>query len=297
MTCDSCGEVTHSRIAGGQGGRNLCPACTEEEMGLMDYYHKPLKLWFKSDEKEGTVSQSAFHMGFELEIACHSSYINVETMCHVVKEIAGRSYLYTVHDGSIRDATKCEGMEAVSHPFTWQEYKRNGIDRWDELLMFLRSKGYKADLEGIGFHVHTTKAAWGSHQIYKLLKFVYGNQKFIFNIAQREGNKHTVMNKEEFDEAVLVAKDKKNRSQDHYNAINLNTNDGMHASNTIEFRIFQGTLEPILFHKNIEFVHSCYEFTKAHTVFEMGGINHYLKFITQHRRMYPCLIEFITKEM
>jgi hypothetical protein len=295
--CSDCGDATHDLVCGSQGGRDLCPSCTEEEQGLMDYYYKPLKLWFKSDKKEGAVSQSAFYMGFELEIACNNSYISTEPMCHMIKELVGRSYVYTVHDGSIRENTEKEGLEAVSHPFTWQEYKKNGIPKWDELLLFLRAKGWKSNLDGVGFHVHTTKAAWGSHQIYKLLKFVYGNKKFIYEIAQRKGNKYTVMDKRDFDSAVLVAKDKKNRSQDHYNAINLNTNDGMMPSKTIEFRMFRGTLEPLFFHKNIEFVHSCYEFTKAHSVFDMGGINHYLKFITQHRRAYPCLIEFIQRRM
>ena len=61
--------------------------------------------------------------------------------------------------------------------------------------------------------------------------------------------------KEDFDEAVLVAKDKKNRKADHYATINLNSTNGREAAKTIEFRMFQGTLEPLFFHKNLEFVY------------------------------------------
>jgi hypothetical protein len=198
-----------------------------------------------------------------------------------------------VHDGTIERGCGRQGMEIVTHPFTWQQYRKEGIDRWDKVTLFLRKKGWKANLPGIGFHVHTTKAAWGTHQIYKLLKFIYGNLQFIEKIAQREPNKYCLIDPKDYDEAVLVAKDKKNRIPEHYGAINLNQKNGASA-NTIEFRMFRGTLEPLMLHKNIEFVHACWKFTREHTIMTSGNFQ---IFLNDYRKMYPCLVEFISKEV
>jgi hypothetical protein len=295
MTCDICHADTHSQVAAVNGSLTYCPECRDEEQGLHRYYYKPITTHFKRHPTEGRVSENAFHMGFELEIAKVSSFIGVDAMTHLIKEVVGNKSVYCVHDGTIERGTGRVGMEVVTHPFTWQQYKRDGLARWDRACLFLRKKGWKANLPGIGFHVHSTKSAWGSHQIYKLMKFIYGNQRFVNQIAQRKPNKYCAVNEDDFDEAVLVAKDKKNRKADHYGAINLNKGNG-EASNTIEFRMFQGTLEPLYLHKNIEFVHACWNFTREMAVSHMKT-RAFKLFVKEHRRMYPCLHEFITKEV
>jgi hypothetical protein len=294
ITCDSCGDETHSRIAYKSAVAQICPACAEMEQGLNQHTFKPLKLRWMRDPHEGTVSDKAFHMGFELECAQYSSFVSVDAMCHLTKDKIGKEYVYCVHDGTIERGCGRPGMEVVTHPFTWQDYKKRGADRWDDLCLYLRKKGWKANLKGIGYHVHTTKAAWGTHQIYKLLKLIYKNQKFVIKIAQREPNDYCVMSEKDFNEAVLVAKDKKNRESHHYNAINLNYGNGASA-NTIEFRMFQGTLEPLYIHKNIEFVKACYDFTREHTATDMTK-DKFVNFVWKNKRSYPCLYEFIKME-
>ncbi|GAG07984.1 unnamed protein product, partial [marine sediment metagenome] len=181
-----------------------------------------------------------------------------------------------------------KGIEVVTHPFTWQKYNLEK-EKWDTLLLYLRKRGYKANFPGIGFHVHTTKAAWGNSQIHRLLKFIYGNKSFILQIAQREPNQYCVMDNKDFDEAVLVAKDKKNRSRDHYSTVNLNNGTGQ-SSETVEFRMFQGTLEPFYLHKNMEFVHACWNFTREYVHTDVRAFN---IFVGAHKKMYPCLFEFM----
>lgn len=289
--CSSCGTISHKKIVGLVGNNMcLCQACKEEEKGLHQYYYKPIRLHFQSAPKEGRVSENAFHMGFELEVARYKSFVDIEPMCYLIKERYGKEYVYCIHDGTIERGCGYPGMEVVTHPFTWQEYKTNGIDRWTDLCLYLRSKGWKANMKGIGFHVHTTKAAWGTHQIYKLMKLIYGNKSFVTKIAQRKANEYCTMSSADFDEAVLVAKDKKNRQADHYGAINLNKGNGS-SSTTIEFRMFQGTLEPLYLHKNIEFVKACYDFTRTHVTMKKKDFQ---AFIKNNRRLYPSLNEFIT---
>jgi hypothetical protein len=283
-----CGEKTHSIVTQrNNNGHYVCPSCAEEDQGMQPYYFKPMKLHFKKSMYEGKISDSGFYMGFEIEIAQKHSTIDQQSLTHLLKEKFGKDRLYCMHDGTIQSSTGCHGLEVVSHPFTWQNYKDTSY-KWDEMLIFLRSCGWKSNLEGVGFHVHTSKAAWGSFQIYKLLQLVYKNQPWICKIAQRRPTTYCTMSNKDFDEAVLVAKDKKNRKPDHYAAINLNNGNGS-ASDTIEFRMFQGTLEPLLFHKNMEFVRACFQYTFNFRDMSQQGFEAY---VVKNNREYPCLNEF-----
>jgi len=284
-----CGTQTHSSVSRRDGsGDHVCPACAEEDQGMQPYYFKPMRLYFQTGISEGVVTEGAFHMGFEIEIAMRYSNIDQNSMTHLLKEKFGKNRIYCMHDGTIESASGYSGLEVVSHPFTWQYYKEIAY-KWDEMLIFLRLKGWKANFPGVGFHIHTTKAAWGSFQIYKLLQLIYKNKEWACVIAQRKPTTYCTMNSRDFDEAVLVAKDKKNRKPDHYSAINLNNGNGT-ASKTIEFRMFQGSLEPLYFHKNIEFVRSCYQYTKNYRDMSIGGFTAY---VNKNIREYPCLNEFL----
>jgi hypothetical protein len=283
-----CGDMTHSVVSKRNNvGRYVCPACAEEDQGMQPYYFKPMRLHFQKSETEGKVSEAGFYMGFEIEIAQTHSTIDQHSLTHLLKEKFGKSKLYCMHDGTIESSTGFQGLEVVSHPFTWQEYKSSS-HKWDEMLIFLRSCGWKSNFPGVGFHVHTNKAAWGSFQVYKLLQLIYKNKPWVCEVAQRKPTTYCTMNNSDFDEAVLVAKDKKNRKPDHYAAVNLNNGNG-EASNTIEFRMFQGTLEPLYFHKNMEFVRACYQYTLNFRDMSQQGFEAYT---VKNNREYPCLNEF-----
>jgi hypothetical protein len=266
----------------------MCSACNEEEQGMMPYYYKPTRFHFKKSPFEGKVSDKGFYMGAELEIARVASQIGQNTMTHLIKDKFGKDRFYGMHDGTIERATGYQGLEIVSHPFTWHDYKNN-LSTWDTVLLFIRSKGWRASLKGIGFHLHTTKAAWGTYQIYRLMKFIYENQDFITVIAGRKPTEYCRMRDGDYQNIVEVCKKKKNKNRDHYSAVNLNTSNGS-ASNTIECRMFQGSLEPLILHKNIEFVKSCYDFT-----FKYGEPTYddYIMHIGKNRRSYPCLNEYL----
>ena len=288
FTC-KCGIQTHNQVSRrSSNGDQVCPACSEEDEGMQPYYFKPMRLHFQTGDREGKVSEDAFHMGFEIEIAMKYSNIDQNSMTHLLKEKFGNKRIYCMHDGTIESSSGYPGLEVVSHPFTWEDYKEQSY-KWDEMLIYLRAKGWSANFPGVGFHVHTTKESWGSFQIYKLLQLIYKNKDWACKIAQRKPTTYCTMETRDFDEAVLVAKNKKNRSVDHYSAINLNNGNGT-ASKTIEFRLFQGNLEPLYFHKNIEFVRACYQYTQNYRDMTIGGFTAYVR---KNNREYPCLNEFL----
>lgn len=292
-SCTECGTITHY-LAVRDPDKVLCYKCEELNLGLMPYYFKPAHLYFHRGKNEGKVSENAFHMGFELEVARirrDLSSPGPEKMAKIIKTVVGKEYVYCVEDGSITRETGFEGLEIASHPFTWQSYKEDR-ERWDAMLLYLRMNGWKASLKGLGFHIHTTKAAWGNHQVYKLLKFIYLNQNYMRKIAQRIPNTYCVVDDDEFNQAVLIAKDKKNRNKNHYSAVNLNDGKG-ESSNTIEFRMFQSSLEPLFIQKNLEFTYACYRFTRERVKMNTREFN---LFVTVNRREFPCLHHFV-KEM
>ena len=278
-------------------GHRYCLSCENENEGLQGHNYKPIKRPFHYTDYEKNIDvDSTLFFGFELETEQDKSIIDRVTMSHLVKEIIGKEYVYCMRDGSLYN-----GIEVASFPFSWDWYKKVGKDKWTELLLFLSSKGYKGDKPGnnnsnpVGFHVHTTKAAWSNLQVYKLIQFVYNpvNRDFMNIIAGRPPMTYCRISDEDWDKSVKLAKDKMNVSKTHYNMINLNKKeDTTDGGKTIEFRMFKGSLEPLIFHKNLEFIKAIFEFTKDHTKKEMFKDN-FIKFVVKNKKEYPCLLEYL----
>ena len=293
VTCEGCGAVTYPTVGQSRGGHTYCPVCVEESKGICSYNYKPLVPRFRKARNEGKVTSKAFHMGFELEVAEHHPLIVRETVVQLVKEVVGRKNIYAMSDGSISQAANTDGAEFASHPFTWQYYKKQGYKHWDVLCLTLRKYGWKGNTPGLGIHIHTTKAAWGTHQIYKLLYFVEKNKRQVQKIAQRGPTIYNNYDYLNHDENLLTAKDKKQNGGDgHYQCINLNQGESGTAAKTIEFRMFQSTLEPLFFHKNVEFTYALWKFTQELSLKQMTW-DEFDLYLTRHRRDYPCLTEFI----
>jgi hypothetical protein len=235
-------------------------------------------------------------LGFELETESANSEIDRVSMAHLVKEVIGKDYIYSMKDGSL-----VNGIEVASFPFTWDWYKEVGKDKWTELLLFLKDKGWRGDKPGeghsntVGFHVHTTKAAWSKLQIYKLIQFMYNpiNRKFINTIAGRPPMTYCKVSNIDYDNSTTLAKNKKNVDENHYNMVNLNKkSDTTKGGKTIEFRLFKGSLQPLIVHKNIEFIQAIFCFTRDYAKKNMFK-DDFIRYISENKKEYPCLSEFI----
>lgn len=290
IKCDMCGEKTHKAVCTQMNHHYYCPVCTEESKGIMHFDFKPILPRFQKAPTEGKVTKNALHFGFEIELGPKNSFKESEVMCHLTKGHVGADKIYMMQDGSISQATGYDGFEVASHPFTWEFYKKYGWEDWDKMCLFLTKHGWSGDWSGLGIHIHTTKAAWGTHQIYKLLTFIDQNASFVQMVAQRGPTSYCSYSNLDTQKARRVAKFKKNRESHHYNAINLNAGDTGLASKTIEFRMFQSTLEPLYFHKNIEFVYACYRFTRETS--KMRTLE-FKEFVEKNKRTFPCLWECI----
>jgi hypothetical protein len=292
--CSICNQISYDTNGG--RGNFVCYNCQQARKVYHGHDYRPSVFNFMTAETEGKRDTSKdLFFGFELEIESASSWItNQEAMAALIVEKVGAPHIYCVHDGTLN-----HGIEVVTHPFTWEHYRTIGRTMWDEMLLFCRSYEWSADSygdgsQGPGFHIHTTKAAWGTYQLYKLLQLGYNkkNRDFFITIAGRKPTRYCSINPTDIKEAPIVAKGKKNRSRDHYAMINLNSSNGA-SSKTVEFRLFAGSLEPLIVHKNIEFVRACYMFTRDFNLKSMTK-DVFTRYIKANRKQYPHLCEYLT---
>lgn len=152
---------------------------------------------------------------------------------------------YLKHDGSLN-----AGVEIVTNPITFAEQQAFWTP---EKFDFLEKEGFISySAEHAGIHIHVSKSSISALQLAKIIKFIYSkdNRPFIKKIAQREEKQYA-----EFSERKSCAYVKRGQGMGNkYTAVNLAPRD------TVEFRLFRGTLNHRAFHKNLEFVHALIDF-------------------------------------
>lgn len=236
-SCERCGRIIHVDDAYYEDDDEDYPLCynchthVRRNKMIEDYYYKPEPL-FRGDGSR--------YFGVELEI---DGAGEDDASARKVMEIAngnGLENLYCKHDGSLDD-----GFEMVTHPMTL-EYHMKEMP-WAEILREAIRLGYTShQANTCGLHVHVNRDAFGESEaeqdsviariLYffeknweELLKFSRRTPRQLERWATRYGYKDQP--KELLDHA------KKGYHGGRYTSVNLTNTD------TIEFRIFRGTLK------------------------------------------------------
>ena len=232
-TCDRCGHILPLEdLHLEDDDQNLCYDCYRHQRSrysINDYSYKPDPIFYGSD---------TLFMGVELEIDEGGESDN---QARKLLELANADCerIYCKHDGSLND-----GFEMVSHPMTL-EYHLKSMP-WAAVLEKARQLDYRShQAKTCGLHVHVNRTAFGDNiceqeeviarilfffekHWEELLKFSRRSYRQMEQWANRYGYKDSPM--EILDHA------KKGFRGFRYSAVNL-TN-----ANTIEFRLFRGTL-------------------------------------------------------
>lgn len=206
--------------------------------------------------------------GIELEVFCPTNeQAKARDWYKAVNPIGEQKYAVFESDGSIGN-----GFEMISMPAGIDVHK----ERLKHVLMSAELKqGCKShDTTRCGLHVHITKSALTQSQISRMQSFLNDtmNQELITQVARRY---HT--NYSRFLGELGKLKSHPQVSRDRYEVLNL-TND-----NTVEVRIFRGSLK-------YEAVVAAIEFTNALVNFCRPGITPFNKFNSQGFR------EFLTSD-
>jgi L-rhamnose mutarotase len=283
--CSNCDEYVHED---NYAGNDLCNGCADdvddddddEEQVIKGYSYKPRPIFFKISDTDNVF------LGIELEVERGDSSTRHDDMAKMID----RDFLYFKTDGSLDN-----GFEIVTHPMTIS-YVRKHKNVWAEILNILRSNKYRSyDTKTCGMHIHISKNAFTTWHLYRFMKFFVDNADFVSKISQRKianldrwaalTDKPNT-SQEEYSKDMLMYKAKKKKgNSNRYLAVNLQN------SNSVEVRIFRGTLNDSSFFKNIEFVQALFDYTKSISETDMS-LKSFLSFIKDNNE-YPYLRKFI----
>ena len=231
--CTTCNALIRRGDTFFRGDEPYCQDCYHsvcDRDAIHDYYYKPTPIFYGDDNR---------FFGVELEIdGAGEDSDNAAEILHIAN--AEHPLAYCKHDGSLD-----EGFEIVTHPMTLDFHLHNMP--WVRIVEEAKKLGYTSHQAGTcGLHVHVNRNAFGETEAQQdaviarilyffeknweeLLKFSRRTQYQLDQWAARYGYKDQP--KELLDHA------KKSAHAGRYTSVNL-TN-----KNTIEFRIFRGTLK------------------------------------------------------
>ena len=232
--------------------------------------------------------EGKYHFGFELEVESnHDS--RREGAEYVINRLGSHAYLK--RDGSLNN-----GFEIVTHPHTLDEYQKKF--NWS-CMNGLSERGYRSwHTRTCGLHVHVSRTAFGvvkkredvlkaqSHEL-RFIKLIYDNQRQIQRLAGRSSS-YAKFN----DKGNLAARVKYGTQDDRYEAVNSQN------SETLEVRVFKGSLKPARILSAIELVHASVEYTRD---LKVTGSNRalqwikFVRFVADNETTYPNLVPAIQR--
>ena len=253
-----------------------CRRCFDSgEHLVFPYSYTPQELMFYESHKD---RKETLFFGIELEVEEPDNANRAD----IISKFP--DFVFCKHDGSIQ-----HGFEIVSHPATFNWLLDNQA-YWNSILD-IRMVGYRSyKTETCGMHVHMSKAAFGNYHLYKFMQFFYDkhNIDFILNVSQR---KSVLLSRwascqDSKRNLIYKARYKSYGEEGKYQAIRLERRD------TVEVRVFRGTLNPQSFWKNIEFCKALYDFTKYSKVHDINEIG-FRGFLKTKRKMFPNLYNYL----
>jgi hypothetical protein len=273
--CEECGNYFHEDD---DGGEDMCRYCVNRSGGsyINSYSYKPIPIFLLG--KNQVEKKDNLYFGIELEVEKTESNIELRDMA---KSIEQKDVYYLKQDGSLSN-----GFEIVTHPMTYQYIQENKEKIFLEPLNKLLKGGYRSyDSTTCGIHIHISKKAFGTWQLYRFLTFFVENKDFITQISQRKVeqlDRWASIESETSNDLIYKAK-KKDGNYKRYVAVNLQNH------HTVEIRIFRGTLNFQSFIKNVEFCHALFNFTKDSKDITLTKFKQYI----DDSHHYPTLKKFI----
>jgi len=282
VQCAACEDYVRNGDAFLHDGHAYCESCYAETEPKLEYIKpygsKPNKLIFHGLPDEKVPAE--FYFGWELEVE-HASFTASEQDA-TAGELAKIPWLWFTQDGSLTN-----GFEIKSHPLSWLFYKTNKDFIQKEILEYLSKNKYTSyDSETCGLHIHVSRKNITPLHHYKIQKFIFSNPEFILSISKR--SEENLRAWASVYENIPWARVAKKTVGDLNRKLALNSR----PANTIEFRLFRGSLKPSTFFRAFEFVHAVIYYTKktSHREINFQG---FLEYVKKNAKEYPNLFEFL----
>jgi hypothetical protein len=288
-TCDDCGSYYET-----DGERHYHEV-------IQDYASHP-RPRFYPDGKQ------LYYLGYELEVEVDEDddkYGIAEDLLRAVNQsVTDSKYVYLKEDGSLE-----HGFEIVTHPFTLEYHQQFDLS----FLERLSSHGVRSwDRDTCGFHVHVSRSAFTirqensemrrynkAHEL-RFTSLIYLNRDKFTRFAGRESNDYASFYSDD-DNSVSahVLRKAKGREGTRFQAVNVQN------SNTIEVRIFRGSLKKERVLANLELVHACVEYTRWPTESVIKSFksaddnafrwNRFRSWLIANEKIYPHVNHYLTQ--
>lgn len=240
--CAECNRLIYNDDTYEYDGDSFCYECyreVRENSIIHDYSYKPNPIFYGDSDR---------YFGIELEIDKGGKD---DDYAGEILDIANKNgeYIYIKSDGSLD-----EGMEIVSHPMTLDFHKNYC---WNEIMRKAIQLGYRShQTSTCGLHIHVNRTSFGESRedqddvISRILFFVESHWNELLKFSRRtEYNINRWAARYGYENSAKDILDKaKNGNQGRYAAVNLCN------YNTIEFRMFRGTLKYSTFIACLELV-------------------------------------------
>jgi hypothetical protein len=297
--CAICGHIGYLDNLIWDDDRNsyMCSDCNNRENGrskmIHDYSFKPKasfkKMKYENKEEE---NKDSIFMGVELEVQ-HTNVADKATLFDkfLKRERVAKKF-YFKRDGSVDN-----GFEIVTHPFTLK-YAHSKL-KFNKILTWLQKNKFTSFESGkCGLHIHLDKNFFEELDIAKMRLFFLKNKSFIEKFSNRNGIGMNYCNFETTSVKNILNNEVPNG---RYWALNLNS-----SEETVEMRIFRGTLDYERFISILQFADAISHFVKIHGIasFIMGEYkyknynNSWLMFTDWAKKecKYNQMLSFFRKE-
>lgn len=202
-------------------------------------------------------------LGVELEVEMRDDSADRVEKARVLNDIINEGeigkHVFFERDGSLHN-----GIEIISQPMSLPKHH----DLWQWLNNRTAVAGLRShNTTTCGLHVHVNRDALSQIQVARIVTFINdpNNSDLIRAIARRYAEGYCRIKEKKLEDAGY--------SSDRYEAVNIT------GSNTIEFRIFKGSLKYESVVAAIEFANSMVDFSTKFTKAEDLSTTNFLSFI------------------
>ena len=255
---DDCGDTIY-----------YCADCLRDrkKRNIKEYSYKPQPIFKTGTHDKFYSSKDIQELLFGVELEIDKGYDPEETAGKLCEESED---IYCKHDGSLSN-----GIEIVTHPCTLS-YHMNELG-WDKLCEIALDGGFKSnDTRTCGLHIHVGKYQLGSdtterkETICKIILLVDRFWTYMVKFSRRTENQLdqwarrpniNMSQKSTLEDAMEDAWYERNEGR--YRAVNLQNRE------TIEFRLFNGTLKVNTIYATLQLVSNICKYAKTHSAEEV----------------------------
>ena len=312
FTCDACDQVYHNDYYGSDGCCQECSEPQEDEdeddgdSSVLNGYHGAYRDWVITHEKKGYPFEEAPALGMEIEVYSESRYDAVSALHEFSRGSEwGLPRLLLERDGSLDD--DC-GFEIITHPMGLYEWQTSGPLLVQELRR-LNVVAWDATGGQYGIHLTVSRRLLSPLQEARLMMFLAAepNINFVMAMAQRPSIYSADLNIGQLGRPTISSvsprglgfKNRKGKYQKKmmgagkYAPINF-------KDTLAEFRIFQSTLHPQSFMKDVEFIMALIEWTNPMSATGSAWFyEDFLRWLQKRpmaRKHYPSLIAYLERD-